>query len=102
VPKWIASSGKEMAVDLGDYLLRLASGDGYIVLDGEGKCRLKNRDGSEVVFDDGHGRKYSPDVPRPFFNFYCREGLIRQDRSACAERGLVFRLTKNGKERATL
>jgi hypothetical protein len=98
----VASVRREMAVGLGDYLLRLASGDGYIVLDGEGNCRLKNRDGSEVVFDDGHGRKYSPDLPRPFFNFYRREGLIRQDRSACAERGLVFRLTKNGKERASL
>ena len=89
-------------MNLGDCLLRLARGDCYILLDGEGKCRLKNGDGSEVVFDDGHGRKYSPDLPRPFFNFYRREGLIRQDRNARAEGGAVFRLTKNGKERATL
>ena len=34
-----------------------------------------------------------------FFNIYRNEGLIRQDRSAAAGRGLVFRLTKNGKER---
>jgi hypothetical protein len=90
-----------MNFNLADYLTRLVAGDGYIELDADGECRLKNADGSAMELVDGHGRKYFPELPRPFFNIYRREGLIRQDRTAPAGRGLVFRLTKNGKERAT-
>ena len=90
-----------MDFNLADYLTRLVSGDGYIVLDADGRCRLKNPDGSAMEFVDGYGRRHFPELPRPFFNIYRREGLIRQDRTAPSGRGLVFRMTKNGKERAT-
>ena len=88
-----------MELNSGDYLLRLGMGNGHIVLAPDGKCELKNADGSAMEFVDAHGRKYVPELPRRFFNIYRNEGLIRQDRSAAAGRGLVFRLTKNGKER---
>jgi hypothetical protein len=90
-----------MDFDSADYLMRLGTANGHIVLDADGRCRLKNDDGSAMEFVDGYGRRYFPELPRPFFNIYRREGLIRQDRTAPAGRGLVFRLTKNGKERAT-
>jgi hypothetical protein len=88
-----------MELSSGDYLLRLGMGNGHIVLAPDGRCELKNADGSAMEFVDGHGRKHYPDLPRRFFNIYRNEGLIRQDRSAAAGCGLVFRLTKNGKER---
>jgi hypothetical protein len=88
-----------MELNSADYLLRLGMGNGHIVLAPDGRCELKNADGSAMEFVDGHGRKHYPDLPRRFFNIYRNEGLIRQDRSAAAGCGLVFRLTKNGKER---
>jgi hypothetical protein len=88
-----------MELNSGDYLLRLGTGNGHIVLGADGRCELKNPDGSAMEFVDAHGRKYVPELPRRFFNIYRNEGLIRQDRSAAAGRGLVFRLTKNGRER---
>ena len=88
-----------MELNSAEYLLRLGMGNGHIVLAPDGKCELRNADGSAMEFVDGHGRKYYPELPRRFFNIYRNEGLIRQDRNAAAGRGLVFRLTKNGKER---
>jgi len=65
-----------MELNSGDYLLRLGMGNGHIVLAPDGKCELRNADGSAMEFVDGHGRKYYPELPRRFFNIYRNEGLI--------------------------
>jgi hypothetical protein len=82
-----------------EVLKRLANESGYIVLNAEGKCWLKNSDGSAMQFVDGHGKNYSPEMPRVFLNDYLKEGLIQQDRTAPAKLGLIFRLTKDGIKR---
>ena len=91
-----------MDLSSGDYLARLGLGNGHIVLTADGTCELKNADGSAMEFVDRRGQKHGPKLPRRLFNISRNEGLIRQDRSAPAGSGLVFRLTKNGRERVTL
>jgi hypothetical protein len=91
-----------MDLSSGDYLARLGLGNGHIVLTADGTCELKNADGSAMELVDRRGQKHGPELPRRLFNIYRNEGLIRQDRSAPAGSGLVFRLTKNGRERVTL
>ncbi len=84
-----------------DFLQRLAKESGYIVMDADGKCWLKDAGGNAMQFVDGFGHHYSPELPRSIFDDFRKASLIRQDRDAPGELGLVFRLTADGIQRGT-
>ena len=77
--------------------VRMAGENGHVVQNNDGIWQ-KRTDGSPLQFTDSIGRKFSPPLLRADFDAWCKAGLISQELSASAERGIVFAITPSGFE----